>query len=337
MSQVAERDELRRQASAWLVRRDAGMSVFEAKALEVWLQQSPLHREAMANVESTWAFLHAPRKAGVTATVLERLGARRRARLRRNVALSCVAAVACVVTAVLIFPTRRLSDAPVAMPDTVTVAPEARVLPDGSIVELNEGAAIAVHFAATSRSVALLRGEAEFKVRHDASRPFILTAGGVAIRDLGTAFCVKLVNGGVDVLVTEGQVAVRSAAAGIAKPAIPVSIVVQAGRRLSVPPSGLSNSQLQIERLSPAQVAAALAWRGRRVEFNSTPLSEAIAVFNRQNRIKIEIRDPSLSGRLVGGVFWTDNPAGFSRLLTSSLGLHADFSNPDRIGLSEGH
>jgi transmembrane sensor len=52
-----------------------------------------------------------------------------------------------------------------------------------------------------------LQGEAYFDVHHDAARPFIVRAGGAAIRDLGTTFTVRSAGDqGVRVAVTSGSV-----------------------------------------------------------------------------------------------------------------------------------
>jgi transmembrane sensor len=52
-----------------------------------------------------------------------------------------------------------------------------------------------------------LTGEAYFDVRHDDARPFVVHAGGAAIRDLGTTFTVQAIGDqGVRVAVTSGSV-----------------------------------------------------------------------------------------------------------------------------------
>ena len=40
-----------------------------------------------------------------------------------------------------------------------------------------------------------LEGEAFFKVRHDKKRPFVVDAGGVLTKDLGTSFNIKGLSG----------------------------------------------------------------------------------------------------------------------------------------------
>ena len=87
-------------------------------------------------------------------------------------------------------------------------------LPDGSVALLNTDSAIDTAFTATERRVRIVRGEVFFTVAKDAARPFVVTAGTVAVRAVGTAFNVQRHHGSVEVLVTEGRVRVTDAADG---------------------------------------------------------------------------------------------------------------------------
>src|SRR5690606_39397339 len=81
--------------------------------------------------------------------------------------------------------------------------------PGGIRVRLN--AATRLTYLETRGRVedASLEGEAFFQVEHDPSRPFrVHTAAGV-ISDLGTEFNVRARNDRVDVVVTEGVVALE--------------------------------------------------------------------------------------------------------------------------------
>lgn len=86
-------------------------------------------------------------------------------------------------------------------------------LPDGSKVFLNHHASVSfdADFAGEERSLVLI-GEAFFKVTPDATRPFVVTAGGVDVRVLGTSFNVKSGQSEpVRVDVQEGRVEVSKA------------------------------------------------------------------------------------------------------------------------------
>ena len=97
-----------------------------------------------------------------------------------------------------------------------------RTLEDGTVVELNKGAVLAVEFSARVRRVRLERGEAHFTVTKNPARPFIVSARGMDVVAVGTAFNVRLDSAVVEVLVTEGRVRVSEmpeAAAGAAEEA----------------------------------------------------------------------------------------------------------------------
>ncbi len=65
-------------------------------------------------------------------------------------------------------------------------------LPDGTVIRLNAGSTLTytTDYGRKERTVAL-QGEAFFKVRADAERPFVVRAGELAIVATGTAFNVK--------------------------------------------------------------------------------------------------------------------------------------------------
>lgn len=66
-------------------------------------------------------------------------------------------------------------------------------LPDGTLVWLNSGSKLTYHnnqFGQKTREVTIT-GEAFFNVTHDADHPFIIHAGRINIKVLGTAFDVK--------------------------------------------------------------------------------------------------------------------------------------------------
>jgi transmembrane sensor len=70
------------------------------------------------------------------------------------------------------------------------------------------------------------------------------------------------------------------------------------------------------------------------VEFTDTPLSEAIALFNRENQLSLSLADETTAKLRITGVFWTDDPEGFARLLDSSLGIKSR-SSPGHIVLGK--
>jgi transmembrane sensor len=205
------------------------------------------------------------------------------------------------------------------------VQPARELLADGSQVELNAGAEVRVEYSAALRRVVLVRGEAHFEVAHDAARPFVVVAGEVAVRAVGTAFAVRLAPGDVDVLVTDGRVAVdRAAADPVAAPVRPLAFVAKGGR-VAVAPAHLEPAAPApaVVALSAPELAERQAWRVPRLEFNDTPLREAVELFNRHGDVRLALAAPALGELRVSGTVRANNTAALLQLLRADYGVEA--------------
>lgn len=159
-------------------------------------------------------------------------------------------------------------------------------LPDGSSIELGGATSITARYGHDERAVDLEAGEAFFRVAH-AERPFVVTAGPLRIRDLGTAFNVRRTGNRVTVAVTEGRVRVSpSATDGDA-----ATVELGAGREVSYDP------ETQAMRILDVTAASATAWRGHRLEFVNEPLASVVENVNRYSARPIRLADADL-GRL---------------------------------------
>lgn len=80
-------------------------------------------------------------------------------------------------------------------------------LEDGTQVWVNAGTELEypVTFARGSREV-YVRGEAYFDVKHDSNRPFLVHAGGLTVRVLGTDFGVNTFHGSIETALVSGSV-----------------------------------------------------------------------------------------------------------------------------------
>jgi transmembrane sensor len=90
----------------------------------------------------------------------------------------------------------------------------------------------------------------------------------------------------------------------------------------------------RLDAVATDEIARLLAWRGHRVEFTGTPLAEAVALFNRQNRVQLALADESLGALRVSGVYWTDDPAGFARLIQPTFALRVRPLGEERLEIA---
>jgi len=325
-------DAIESAATAWLARRDRTLTAAEQDAYLEWLRADPRHAAAVARLKKVWGMLdqlsewrpaHSPRPnpdllAPHTRNKIYWLSA------------TALAAVAAVVLAVAVFQ-QALSE-PEPRRAIIHPGPERQTLADGSLVELNAGAHIEVQFTADERRVRLVRGEAHFAVAKHSARPFVVDAGAVAVRAVGTAFSVSLQSAEVSVLVTEGKVGVLAPPPPVGAQRPPSAAAsptfLTAGQQAIValhPPvaTTVPAATVRINDVTPAQIERALAWQGLRLEFQEMPLGDVVAEFNRYNRRKLSVRDRATAAIVVGGSFRADNSDAFVRLLESSFGVTA--------------
>jgi transmembrane sensor len=341
-SAKTEPETIAATAAQWVARRDAGLSAAAQHELDRWLAADPRHAAALRHYLQAWSVFDRPAGDGSAAAVVQAVQARRRRRHRRIIATAT--ALGCLVLGGMVgrawlFPPIDRTAGPV--PTAIVHQPETRTLADGSVVELRPGAVIAVDFSGALRRVALQKGEAHFQVAKDAARPFVVSAGGVETRAVGTAFAVELGRGAVEVLVTEGRVAVSHSPEEKISTAAP-RVLVDAGRRVL-----LTTTAGKSELPSPAEVTATelaerLAWRTARLEFTGTPLAEAVALMNRSGRnpagrpkiqLVIDAASPGLAAEPVSGLFRADSAETFVRMLELSLGITTERRSENEIVL----
>ncbi|MDR2675124.1 MAG: FecR domain-containing protein [Opitutaceae bacterium] len=215
-------------AARWVVRRDAGLSAAEEAELARWLAADARHRAAFDYHARAWSAFDGPARADAQGALVRGIAARvsRRRRRRARIA-AAAAAAACAIAAFAFLPLQTKPDAADgaraaarARSSVAVTQPERRVLDDGSLVELRPGAAIEARYDDATRRIVLAGGEAHFQVAKNPARPFVVEAGGMEARAIGTAFTVQLSAEQVEILVTEGRVAVeKTPPAGAAAPA----------------------------------------------------------------------------------------------------------------------
>lgn len=330
------------RAAEWLARRDAGWTAADRAEFEQWLAADARHAAAWEELESAWVTFDHPRQRGLADEMVSELALRRRRRQARWRFAGCGLAVAAGIACLVAFLPSRPAPSAAPVASGVLLRPDVRDLPDGSRIDLNAGAEVEVKFSAEVRAIRLVRGEAHFNVARNPERPFVVTAGALAVRAVGTAFSMKLETHTVDLLVTEGRVAVGRAGddsvppAPAASDATPANAFVDAGGHLTVSMSGPAAPALEARPIDPVEMERRLAWRGPRLELSGTPLGEAAAILNRENRVRIVVRDPALREMRLSGVFRADDPEGFVRLLETHYGVAVQRRTAEEFHLVSG-
>ena len=311
--ELPDRERVEREASEWIARlQSESVSSADRAAFEAWREASPRNQRAYEELSVTWQrFTGAGRlvRAVSLGNALGAVGAARRPARRWPYAAAAALAIIAISAA---WWTKSLSTSTVFQ---TAVGEHASVrLPDGSSLELNSDSRARVKYGTVSRVVTLERGEAYFKVAHEASRPFWVVAPNSWVRAVGTEFNVYLREGGVRVTVREGIVKVASAS-DRGRPsdealAHAASSLVHAGQQVD-----LEGATTQIRALAPASLARSTSWRQGTVFFANEPLGQVIAELSRYTTLDIELEDAALRTLPVGGTFEA-SPAGAEALLT---------------------
>jgi transmembrane sensor len=313
---MSDAQRIEREASRWLAARDAGNCSAELEAeFDAWLQADIRHRVAFLKLEAAWRRSDRLRELRPLDRAMDP-DLLRPARRYGSLALAASVVLA-VVLAGIFFVHARLGwrHYETRIGDFSRI-----VLEDGSVIDLNTDSELRVRIGAARRDVRLLRGEGRFQVAHDVARPFVVSAGGAAVRAVGTAFSVRVRDSSqVDVLVAQGTVAIDASTLAQAPP-------VHAGEAARV-----SGDRVSIQRVDPELLARRLAWTGGRLQFRGETLADATAEFNRYNRRHLELADSSLAQLRVGGTFNATDPESFAAALASTFNLQVDSGKPDAI------
>jgi transmembrane sensor len=315
--------DIETQAAGWLARQDRGLTPAEQDEFFQWLADDPRHGEQLAQQRRTVAGLRLlaqwrPEHGAKPNPDL--LAAPRPHPGRSRPVLRWAVPLALAAGAALAFLVGRQPAGTSAAVASAEPASLRKVLEDGSSIDLAPGADVVVSYSTERRKVRLVRGEATFKVAKNPARPFVVDAGGIEVRAVGTAFNVNLQAAQVAVLVTEGRVAV--AAPGGAVLAAPAEVFLDAGQQTRV---ALAGTAAPVVEPAPAgEITRLQAWQPRELEFNDTPLAQVVAEFNSSNRVKLVIDDLQLASLPVGASLHSDNVDGFVRLLEASFRVQAE-------------
>jgi transmembrane sensor len=304
--------EVADQAAEWATRIDSGsVNPDMDEGLQRWLKGDPRRRGALLRAEAVLSFIDRGRAlAGVVPKPKPRPIWIRRKFMFAGAAL----AAGIVGAAVLMTAPHRYG----------TGLGEVRQVPlsDGSVVDINTQSLVEVAMHPNVREVTLARGEAWFQVAHDKKRPFVVSAGRIRVRAVGTAFSVRRHDDGAELQVTEGVVETWTVGEESRR------IQVAAGSRAYV-------AEYESPKSVPASadIERSLAWREGHIVLEGETLDEAVAQFNRYNTKKLVISDAHLATEKLVGQFRATDPQTFAGAVATTLGAKVD-EEGDTIRLS---
>ncbi|MDB5584247.1 MAG: iron dicitrate transport regulator FecR [Bradyrhizobium sp.] len=284
----------RDEALAWIVRVNDS-EFLDWPAFQEWLDADPAHPpayEALATraeneVDRLKAFARRSPADPVPSAALRLQHAKRREVPRAAIGWALAASLVATIGGYRLLSPQR------ADRTVETLAGQHRTirLADGTRIDLN-GATRLLIDATNPRAMTLMRGEAAFRVTHDAARPFAVSVGDTRISDVGTVFNVVRDGGTTRVAVGEGAVVYDPSGT-------PISLA--AGQSLEVGSDGARRTG----RIAPDFVAS---WTTGRLAYDGASLATVAADLSRSLGRPVGVA-PALAGRTFTGTLTVSDPA----------------------------
>ena len=314
-----------RSATAAWVAADPARERLLAELTEVWDRTGKLPDRSSApiDVDAAWARMSSRIAAAQSGTPVRSIETVRRMRAPMRLMPMWAMAASLLLLVGGSFAVRALRSGATAQPAAVqsfATAPGERrsiVLDDSSEVILGVASrlAIASDYGSSAREVTL-SGEALFRVRHDAARPFRVRTANAMAEDLGTEFTVRAyaADEGARVVVHEGLVAIRRSGNAAGSD----SALVSAGQTGTVSADGAT-------RVTPtADSAADLAWTRGELVFNATPLRDVVRELERWYAVTFAIADSAIADRRLTTSFASDPIADVLRVIEETVDIRAE-------------
>ncbi len=302
------------KAAEWVAdsHNTEGWTVERRAELDGWLSQSLSHRVAYLRMDATWrrtnrlAALRPPMRAPVSR------GASKGFRwVRVTGALGSFVVLGLLAGNYLLAPQRQLIETPRGGQEKLTLA-------DGSQIELNTDTAVLLDIGPQRRSVELVRGEVLFEIKHDASRPFVVTAAGHKITDLGTKFLVRTTADSLRVALVEGEARLEAISGRSQQNPVVLS------------PGDVATATAQathVIKKSNRELSDGLAWQHGLIVFHNTPLADAVAEFNRYGGTELIVADRRAANFTINGTFRFSSAENFAASAREIFDLKVDRKN----------
>ncbi|HUX59268.1 MAG TPA: FecR domain-containing protein [Bacteroidales bacterium] len=201
-------------------------------------------------------------------------------------------------------------------------------LPDGSKVWLNHSSSLKypAMFQGDSRGVEL-KGEGYFAVAHNSKMPFIVKAGEIEVKALGTTFNIMAYpdDDRIETSLIDGQVELQR-----------TEINGKEITLLTMKPTDLAIFQKSSNKISTCSIDddRYFSWKDGKLVFNAEPLSVVVKKLSRWFNVEIQIKDPSLNELTYTGTFVDETLPQVMELV--SLMSPVSYTISDREKISSG-
>lgn len=332
MKKGADDVEMRGQAEQWFLRlQEPGVTPDERAAAQRWRAAHPAHDAAWRQVEAVWRDTGDLAEDPAIADALraaERPYPRAAARRSRGWwPIGGLAAAAMLALAVVIVPGRwGAQDLPPGIRYATVLGEQRTVeLADGSTVLLDTATVLTVRYANDRRRIDLQEGRADFQVRSDPGRPFVVQAAGGAVTAVGTRFQVR----------TQGTAAAVTLLEGVVQVEPPESqrrqhdaTMLEPGQRLRFDAADASWMTDTID------LDIARGWAEGNIFARDRRLADLLAEMNRYSTTQLRLADPALADLPISGTFRVGDHASLVLALEHGWALHASRSAGGDIELS---
>ena len=300
----AEYDAITEAAAQWCMRlREPDCTDREREAFSVWLNADPRHASEYDAMLDIWDVSeHLPAPVPAATPKRQRPPAARRSTWQR---FGMAAAITLLGIPAAAYSGWQLGWVPNAYERLeASTSRQQMTLPDGTQVELNLGTQLTFSNYKDQRQVTLDKGEAFFKVSHDAAHPFVVQAAEGRVRVTGTQFNVWRYEDQVRVTLLEGSVLVTSN-----KNLSSEGLHLEPGMQARYKAGDYAPQVSQ----TPA-TSQELAWRNGKLVLDNLTLAEALPLINRYLDTPVALADSATGKLRIGGVFDTQE---IHRLVTS--------------------
>ena len=301
--------ETKAEAAAWLVRLHADdRCEADERAFRAWLAARRENGRAFEAVTALWETAD-----GLRSTMSPQTAAK--VRLRRRTLLAGAAAFAAASAAFAVW------DVAYAGVYETDIGEQKHVtLSDGTEVFLDTDTRIRERFSSSLRVVAFDRGRADFHVKADPRRPFVVEAGDHRIVADCSTLDIGRDGSRLSVLMLQGRATVLTKTS-----ASPQRLTLTRGERAIV----ASEIAVHVDR---PNLTPLLAWQIGQAIFEGDSLAAAVAEMNRYSTVRLVVDDPLVAKMRLSGVYRVGDNEAFAHSVAQLLPVTVE-RYPDHIAL----